>query len=94
MMGGIGLLACLVGLGLTLLVLGGLVALVVWMLRKGGGGGRLPSSAGVSLAGALGRAESPTSLPASTPGCPNCGQSVQVGWSHCASSGALLGSAG
>ncbi|MFA5788147.1 MAG: zinc ribbon domain-containing protein [Actinomycetota bacterium] len=88
MMGGLGLLACVVGLGLTLLVLGGLVALVVWMLQKGEGGARLPSSAGVNPAGVLGTVEAPASLPASPPSCPNCGQPVQVGWSHCAYCGA------
>jgi hypothetical protein len=93
-MGGIGLLACLIGLGLTLLVLVGLIALVVWWLQKGEGRARLSSNAGVNPAGAPGTVEAPVSLPASAPGCPNCGQPVQVGWSHCAYCGAPLERAG
>ena len=94
MMGGLGLLACLVGVGLTLLVLGGLVALIVWMLHKDGGGAGLPSSAGVRFAGALETVDPPAPLPASAPGCPNCGQPVEAGWSHCAGCGAPLERAG
>ncbi len=91
-MGGIGLLACLVGLGLTLLVLGGLAAVVIWTLQKGGERGRPPSSAGVSPAGALGAVDPPANVPVALV-CPDCGQPIQAPWSHCAHCGAPLGKA-
>ena len=90
MMGGLGLLACLVGLGLTLVVIGGLAALVVWALQKGGERERPPFGGGVAPSGALVTVRSPVQLPVS-PICPNCGQPVQAGWAHCAHCGAPLG---
>lgn len=89
-MGGFGLLTCLAGLAVTAIVIAGVVALILWAARSGG------------LA-AISRPASPvpTPLPVSTPAspsaspetsvCPNCGQPMQTGWSHCAHCGAPLG---
>ncbi len=91
-MGGLGLLACLVGVGLTLLVFGGLAALVVWAFRMSGERERPTSSASVTPAGTLGKVDQPAILEVA-PVCPNCGRPVQAGWAHCAHCGAPLGQA-
>lgn len=88
--GGFGLLTCLVGLAVTAIVIAGVAALILWVARSGG------TAATSRPASPL-----PTPLLVSTPAspsasretsvCPNCGQPVQIGWSHCAHCGAPLG---
>ena len=90
MMGGFGLLSCLVGLVLTLLVLGGLAAVVIWAVQGLGSRGAVAPSTGAAPAASVPRA---VSLPGSAPDArvrPNCSQPVQAAWNHCAHCGAPL----
>jgi zinc-ribbon domain len=90
-MGGFGLLSCLVGLGLTVLVLGGLVALVLWAAQNMGA--KAAPALGTTQALPVGEQVPAVSTHsrAEPRACPNCGQPVQAGWSHCAHCGAPLG---
>jgi hypothetical protein len=90
MMGGLGLFACLAGLAVTLLVLGGVAGLVIWARQSSGERGRPPTSASLISTGAPGTVKPPAQLWGASE-CPNCGRPIQAGRVQCAHCGAPLG---